>query len=118
MPYSFSDFDQSNIMFLCLFAGFLERFILKEGMDEKTHGKLALGIMIVLVLGLMQATHYAKASHLMGAFIAGLVFCTDHELHLMFVSQFKRILQVGMEGIFLYFMNFVRISKIQFRFCL
>lgn len=75
--------------------GLLERFIFKEGrMSEKTHGQVALLIMFVLVLGLMQATHYAKASHLMGAFIAGLVFCTDHELHVMFVSQFKRILQV------------------------
>ncbi len=49
---------------------------------------------MVLTLALMQATHYTKASHLMGAFIAGLVFCTDHELHVTFVSQFKRILQV------------------------
>ncbi len=63
-------------------------------MSEKTHGQVALLIMFVLVLALMQATHYAKASHLMGAFIAGLVFCTDHELHVMFVSQFKRVLQV------------------------
>lgn len=29
----------------------------------------------------------------MGAFLAGLVFCTDHDLHLEFVSQFKRALQ-------------------------
>ena len=41
----------------------------------------------------MQATHAAEASHLMGSFLAGLVFCTDHELHVEFVSQFKRILQ-------------------------
>ncbi len=73
----------------------MERFILKESMSDTTHGKTALGIMLILVLGLMQGAHYAKASHLMGAFIAGLVFCTDHELHVTFVSQFKRVLQVS-----------------------
>jgi Kef-type K+ transport system membrane component KefB len=80
---------------LFVLPGLLDRFILKEGMSEKKHGQIALGIMFVLTLGLMQATHYTEASHLMGAFIAGLVFCTDHELHVMFVSQFKRILQVS-----------------------
>jgi len=67
--------------------------VFKEGMDSKTHGNLALAIMLALVVGMMQATHFTKSSHLMGAFIAGLVFCTDHELHVNFVSQFKRILQ-------------------------
>lgn len=68
---------------------------MKDSMSESFRGKVGLAIMMILVLSLMQATHYTKASHLMGAFIAGLVFCTDHELHLMFVSQFKRILQVN-----------------------
>jgi Kef-type K+ transport system membrane component KefB len=63
-------------------------------MSKEKHGQVALGIMLFLVLGLMQATHYTKASHLMGAFIAGLAFCTDHDLHVTFVSQFKRVLQV------------------------
>lgn len=66
-------------------------------MSEQKHGQIALVIMFTLVIGLMQATHYTKASHLMGAFIAGLVFCTDHELHIVFVSQFKRVLQVTRE---------------------
>ena len=65
-----------------------------DKMSEETHGKVALTIMLGLVIGLMQATHYTEASHLMGAFIAGLVFCTDHALHVTFVSQFKRVLQV------------------------
>jgi len=62
-------------------------------LSDELHGKIALMILIGLTLGLMQATHYTEASHLMGAFIAGLVFCTDHALHVTFVSQFKRILQ-------------------------
>ena len=66
-------------------------------MSKEKHGQIALAIMLTLVIGLMQATHYTKASHLMGAFIAGLVFCTDHDLHVTFVSQFKRVLQVRMK---------------------
>jgi Kef-type K+ transport system membrane component KefB len=81
--------------YLALFVlpGILDKFIFKEGMSAEKHGKLALTIMLGLVIGLMQATHHTKASHLMGAFIAGLVFCTDHDLHVTFVSQFKRVLQ-------------------------
>jgi Kef-type K+ transport system membrane component KefB len=63
-------------------------------MSSEKRGKLALFIMFAMVIGMMQATHFTKASHLMGAFIAGLVFCTDHDLHVIFVSQFKRVLQV------------------------
>lgn len=78
---------------LCVIPPFLDRFVFREGMDNTTHGKVALGLMIALVIAMMQATHVAKASHLMGAFIAGLVFCTDHNLHVEFVSQYKRLLQ-------------------------
>jgi Kef-type K+ transport system membrane component KefB len=41
----------------------------------------------------MPATHYAKASYLMGAFLAGLTFCSSDGLHHIFVRQFKRLLQ-------------------------
>jgi len=71
----------------------IEKFIFREGMPPKTRGKISLLIMWGLVLGLMPATHFPGASHLMGAFLAGLVFCTDHDLHVEFVSQFKRVLQ-------------------------
>lgn len=50
-------------------------------------------IMFALLLLLMPATYYAKASPLMGAFLAGLVFCSDKGAHHMFVSQFKRVMQ-------------------------
>jgi Kef-type K+ transport system membrane component KefB len=80
---------------LMVIPGFLERFVFNDRMSGDTRGKIGLAIMLALVIGLMQATHYAEASHLMGAFIAGLVFCTDHDLHVTFVSQFKRVLQVS-----------------------
>jgi len=60
---------------------------------EEHHGKVELAIMFAFVVGLMPATHYTKASYLMGAFVAGLSFCTSHELHATFVRQFKRLLQ-------------------------
>ena len=41
----------------------------------------------------MPATYYAKSSFLMGAFISGIVFCRNHDVHVHFVSQFKRLLQ-------------------------
>ena len=78
---------------LMVIPGLLDRFIFKEGMNTELRGKISLGILIALTIGLMQATNRSKASHLMGAFIAGLVFCTDHALHVTFVSQFKRVLQ-------------------------
>jgi len=70
---------------------FLHRFVLDK-VEERYHAKIELAIMFGLLLGLMPATYFAKASFLMGAFIAGLVFCSSHGLHSLFVSQFKRIL--------------------------
>ena len=54
---------------------------------------LQLAIMFALLLGMMPATHYAKASFLMGAFLAGLTFCRSHGLHHLWGGQFKRVLQ-------------------------
>ncbi len=79
---------------LFVLPDFVERFIFRDSMSADIRGKIALALMLAFVIGLMQATHYTKASHLMGAFIAGLAFCTDHDLHVAFVSQYKRVLQV------------------------
>jgi len=61
--------------------------------DEVSHGKVEMTIMIGMLIVMMPATFYAKASYLLGAFVAGLTFCTSHELHLAFVRQFKRLMQ-------------------------
>ena len=53
----------------------------------------SMAIMLTLLLALVPLTYYSKASPLMGAFIAGLVFCSDHGAHHMFVHQFKRVMQ-------------------------
>jgi Kef-type K+ transport system membrane component KefB len=57
------------------------------------HARVELTILFGLLLALMPATYYSKASFLMGAFISGLTFCSSHDLHHLFVSQFKRVLQ-------------------------
>lgn len=70
----------------------LNRYVLPRFSDE-SRDKVEMTTMFGLVLGLMPATHYAKASYLMGSFIAGLTFCHSDGLHHQFVRQFKRILQ-------------------------
>ena len=71
---------------------FIEKHVL-ERVEKRYHDKVEFAIMIVLLVVLMPATYYAEASYLMGAFIAGLTFCSSHGLHHLFVRQFKRLLQ-------------------------
>jgi Kef-type K+ transport system membrane component KefB len=59
----------------------------------ENHGAVGLAIMFLILFGMMPATYYAKSSFLMGAFISGLVFCRNHDVHVRFVTQFKRLLQ-------------------------
>jgi hypothetical protein len=90
----------SALLFLCL-GGYICVFILPKLINkyilprfsEQHHDKIEMVIMFGLVLALMPATHYAKASYLMGSFLAGLTFCSSDGLHHLFVRQFKRMLQ-------------------------
>ena len=75
-----------------LLPPFLEKHVTNRVQPEYKD-RLEFTIMIGLLLALMPATFYSKASYLMGAFVAGLSFCTSHDLHVLFVRQFKRILQ-------------------------
>lgn len=60
--------------------------------DVEYHGKVKLAIMFALLLIMMPATYYGKASYLMGAFLSGLAFCQSIELRAIFTCQFKRVL--------------------------
>ena len=71
---------------------FLDRFFFPK-IKKESHGSAGLGLMFLLLFAMMPATYYAKSSFLMGAFLSGLVFCRNHDVHVRFVSQFKRILQ-------------------------
>ena len=81
--------------------GWVSKF-LHRAVPEEHHPKASLAIMITMILGLIPACKHAKASILMGVFISGLSFCRDDEVHHLFVSQFKRLLQVS-ECMFNYF---------------
>ncbi len=90
----------SAIAFLII-GGYVAVFVLPNIIDgyilprfsEQSREKVEMTGMFAMVLILMPATYYAKASYLMGAFIAGLTFCHSDGLHHQFVRQFKRILQ-------------------------
>ena len=78
---------------LTWFPRLFNRYVLAKVRAEEKRAPIELAVMLGLLLGLMPATYYAKASFLMGAFIAGLAFCRSNDLHHIFVRQFKRILQ-------------------------
>jgi len=71
---------------------FLDKFFF-PCVRKENHGAAGIALMFLLLFALMPATYYAKSSFLMGAFLSGLVFCRNHDVHVHFVSQFKRLLQ-------------------------
>eukprot|EP00557_Chaetoceros_sp_GSL56_P014575 CAMPEP_0176484780 /NCGR_PEP_ID=MMETSP0200_2-20121128/4647_1 /TAXON_ID=947934 /ORGANISM="Chaetoceros sp., Strain GSL56" /LENGTH=471 /DNA_ID=CAMNT_0017881297 /DNA_START=97 /DNA_END=1512 /DNA_ORIENTATION=- len=92
----------SSLLFLVvggLVALFLMPRILKSyiftkketSVDKRT--RIGLIVMFAMLMGMMKATHSAKASHLMGAFLVGLVFCRDDDMRVLFSRQFKRMIQ-------------------------
>jgi len=52
-----------------------------------------LGVLLAFVLALMPALHYGKGSYLLGCFLAGLCFCTVHEMEEVWKSQVKRLMR-------------------------
>jgi Kef-type K+ transport system membrane component KefB len=80
---------------ICVLPNILDRYVISpcESRLGMTREFSSLGLVMGLLLLLIPATHYAKASPLMGAFLAGLVFCNSEPAHHMFVSQFKRVMQ-------------------------
>eukprot|EP00804_Cyclotella_cryptica_P028486 CCRYP_014781-RA/>CCRYP_014781-RA protein AED:0.02 eAED:0.02 QI:317/1/1/1/1/1/3/2257/834 len=71
---------------------FLDRFFYPK-IKKENQGAAGLALMFLLLFAMMPATYYAKSSFLMGAFLSGLVFCRNHDVHVRFVSQYKRLLQ-------------------------
>ena len=70
----------------------LDRFLFQR-IKKQNHGPAGLAILFLFLFAMMPATYYAKSSFLMGAFLSGLVFCRNHDVHVHFVSQLKRVLQ-------------------------
>jgi Kef-type K+ transport system membrane component KefB len=61
--------------------------------DRERRGEAGVALMILFLIGMMPATHYARASYLLGAFLSGLAFCGVDEVRDMYTSQFKRLIQ-------------------------
>merc|ERR1719216_727401 len=59
--------------------------------EHRENGILAL--MFVATFAFVPMCHYLGASHLLGAFLAGLCFFTDHTIHHVWHHQIKRVLQ-------------------------
>merc|ERR1719464_919752 len=52
-----------------------------------------LGLLFIATFILVPMVHFLGSSHLLGAFLAGLCFCTDHTIHHAWHHQIKRVLQ-------------------------
>jgi len=61
--------------------------------QPKSKKKFFLGMLLFLAILLVPCCHQLGSSHLLGAFLAGLCFCTDHEAHSAWQEQVKRVLQ-------------------------
>lgn len=75
-----------------ILPGLIDKFLLSK-LVKWDQGRVELSLMLAMLLALMPATKYSKASPLMAAFISGLTFCSSTSLHHAFVRQFKRIMQ-------------------------
>ena len=87
---------------MCAFFGWLaiavvpqamQKHILKKFHHHIDRQNIVLATILVASLALMPASHYARGSYLLGCFLAGLCFCTDHHTHPVWQAQVKRLLQ-------------------------
>merc|ERR1719277_2204166 len=59
--------------------------------EHRENGILAL--LFAATFAFVPMCHFLGSSHLLGAFLAGLCFCTDHTIHHVWEHQIKRVLQ-------------------------
>merc|ERR1719411_1732221 len=52
-----------------------------------------LALLFIATFILVPMVHFLGSSHLLGAFLAGLCFCTDHTIHHAWYHQIRRVLQ-------------------------
>ena len=77
----FREFHQPHVM----------HFVLPR-VPEAHRENVVLGMIFCTAIGMCPAVHYAGGSHLLGAFLAGLCFCTDHHAHHAWIRQVKRVM--------------------------
>jgi len=61
--------------------------------NDEYRENVILGILFATTFAFIPMCHYLGSSHLLGAFLAGLCFCTDHTIHHVWHHQIKRVLQ-------------------------
>ena len=59
---------------------------------KQQHENVILGLLFATFI-MIPVCFYSGSSHLLGAFLAGLMFCTDHTIHEAWHNQIKRIMQ-------------------------
>merc|ERR1719319_1366126 len=67
--------------------------LLMTKVKEDQRENVILGILFATTFALIPLCHFLGSSHLLGAFLAGLCFCTDHTIHHVWHHQIKRVLQ-------------------------
>merc|ERR1740116_528457 len=67
--------------------------MLMDRLPEEHRENGILGLMFIATFILVPVVHLLGSSHLLGAFLAGLCFCTDHTIHHAWHHQIKRVLQ-------------------------
>jgi Kef-type K+ transport system membrane component KefB len=75
---------------------YMPNLIKKENLkfiSDQLYEHSMLSLLLIFVIGLMVALHYGKGSHLLGAFLAGLCFCTCRPMDDVWHSQIKRIMK-------------------------
>eukprot|EP01083_Nonionella_stella_P041707 112976_1 len=60
--------------------------------DIKYHEHAILFMLFTSMLILVPVCHLARSSYLLGAFLAGLLFCTDHTIHHVWEKQMQKIM--------------------------
>ena len=60
---------------------------------EDHRENMILALLFLATFAFVPMVHFLGSSHLLGAFLAGLCFCTDHTIHSAWHHQIKRVLQ-------------------------
>merc|ERR1719411_791878 len=66
---------------------------LMSRVPKDSRENVILALLFVATFAFVPMVHFLGSSHLLGAFLAGLCFCTDHTIHHAWHNQIKRVLQ-------------------------
>merc|ERR1719273_1040891 len=67
--------------------------MLMDRVPKEHRENVILGLLFLATFAFVPMVHFLGSSHLLGAFLAGLCFCTDHTIHHVWHHQIKRVLQ-------------------------